>query len=103
MYDRIEAELKEVQQALYSSRVVSTVPLSSEGTELGDEPSQPCRIEDENESLFSHVHEGKKQAIEALKQAQEEAIEKHWVVQQEKDDLQEKFTKARSRIYKEKE
>jgi hypothetical protein len=34
MYERIEAELKGVQQALYSSRAVSTAPPSSEGTEL---------------------------------------------------------------------
>jgi hypothetical protein len=31
MYDKIEAELKGVQQALYSSRAVSTAPSSSEG------------------------------------------------------------------------
>jgi len=39
MYDRIKAELKGVQQALYSSRAVSTAPPSSEGIELGDEPA----------------------------------------------------------------
>jgi hypothetical protein len=42
MYERIEAELKGVQQALYSSHAVSTVPPSSEGTKLGDEPAQLC-------------------------------------------------------------
>jgi hypothetical protein len=40
MYDRIEEELKGVQQSLYSSHGVSTMPLSSEGIELGDEPTQ---------------------------------------------------------------
>jgi hypothetical protein len=40
MYDRIEAELKGVQQAIYSSRAVSTASSSSEGVELGDEPTQ---------------------------------------------------------------
>jgi hypothetical protein len=40
MYERIEVELKGVQQALYSSRAVSTTPPSSEGRELGDEPTQ---------------------------------------------------------------
>jgi hypothetical protein len=39
MYDWIEAELKGVQQALYSSYKVSTLPPSSEGIELGDEPT----------------------------------------------------------------
>jgi hypothetical protein len=45
MYDRIEAYLKGVQQALYSSRAVSIAPPSSEGIEVGDEPSQLHRIE----------------------------------------------------------
>jgi hypothetical protein len=36
MYDRIEVELKGVQQALQSSCVVSTAPLPSEEPELGD-------------------------------------------------------------------
>jgi hypothetical protein len=40
MYDRIETELRGVQQALHSSRAVSTVPPPSEEPELGDEPAQ---------------------------------------------------------------
>jgi hypothetical protein len=40
MYEIIEVEMKGVQQALHSSRVVPTVPPSSEMTELGDEPAQ---------------------------------------------------------------
>jgi hypothetical protein len=40
MYDKIETELKGVQQALYLSRTVSTTPSSSEVVELGDEPTQ---------------------------------------------------------------
>ena len=39
MYERIEVELKRVQQSLYSSRAMSITPLSSEGIELGDESS----------------------------------------------------------------
>jgi hypothetical protein len=39
MYGRIEAELKGVQQALYSSPTVSIAPLSLEGTELAYEPA----------------------------------------------------------------
>jgi hypothetical protein len=39
MYDRIEVEMKEVHQALYSSRAMSTATLPSEGVELGDEPA----------------------------------------------------------------
>jgi hypothetical protein len=40
MYKIIEAELKGVQQALYSSCTVSTTSPSSKGTKLGDEHSQ---------------------------------------------------------------
>jgi hypothetical protein len=40
MFNRNEAELKGVQQSLYSSRIVSIVSLSSGGIEVGDEPSQ---------------------------------------------------------------
>jgi hypothetical protein len=42
MFDRIEAELKGVQQALYSSLAVSTAPLSAGDIEVGDEPAQLC-------------------------------------------------------------
>jgi hypothetical protein len=42
MFDRIEAELKGVQQALYLSLVVSTAPLSTRDIEVGDEPAQMC-------------------------------------------------------------
>jgi hypothetical protein len=75
MYDRIEAELKGVQQALYSIHVVSTAPPSSEGTKLGDEPAQLHRIADGTEAHLRHVQEEKEQATEALKQVKEESIE----------------------------
>jgi hypothetical protein len=59
MYDRIEAEMKGVQQALYSSRAVSTAPPSSEGIEVGDEPAQLCRLADVTEAHLHHVQEEK--------------------------------------------
>ena len=40
MYNRIEIELQGVQQALQSSRAVSTAPLPEGTTEQGDEPVQ---------------------------------------------------------------
>jgi hypothetical protein len=40
MYDRIEKELKDIQQAIHSSRAVPTAPSSTESVELGDEPTQ---------------------------------------------------------------
>jgi hypothetical protein len=49
MYDRIEAELKWVNQALYSSRTVSTMPSSSESIEVGDEPAQLRKLADATE------------------------------------------------------
>jgi chromosome segregation ATPase len=103
MYERIEAELRGVQQALHSSRAVSTAPPPSEETELGDEPAQLHRIADATEAHLRHVQEEKEQATEALKQVQEEVIEKRRVAQQEKDDLQAKFTEDRAQIQQEKE
>jgi hypothetical protein len=55
MYDRIKVELKGVQQAIYSSHVVSVAPSSSEGVELGDEPTQLRRIEDATKALLRRV------------------------------------------------
>jgi hypothetical protein len=76
MYERIEAELRGVQQALHSSHAVSTAPPPSEETELGDEPAQLHRIADATEAHLRRMQEEKEQATVALKQAQEEVIEK---------------------------
>jgi hypothetical protein len=46
MYEKIEIELRGVQQALHSNRTVSVVPLPSEELELGDELAQLYRIDD---------------------------------------------------------
>jgi len=46
MYDRIETELRGVQQALHSSRAVSTTSPPLEEPEMGDEPAQLRRIVD---------------------------------------------------------
>jgi hypothetical protein len=59
MFDKIEAELKGVQQALYSSCAVSTAPTPTKGTELGDEPAQLRRIANVTEALLRHVQEEK--------------------------------------------
>ena len=81
MYEKIEVELKGVQQALYSSHVVSTTPSSSEGIELGDEPNQLHRIADVKEARLRRVQEEKEQAMEALNKEKEEALEQRWVAQ----------------------
>jgi hypothetical protein len=98
MYDRIETELRGVQQALQSSRATSTAPPPSDETELGDEPAQLRRIADATEARLRHVQEEKDQATMALKQAQEEVIEKCRVVQQEKVSLQMKFEQEKVQI-----
>ena len=59
MYDRIEKELKGVQQALYSSHVVSTASLSSGGTKVGDEPTQLWRLSDVTKAHLHRVQEEK--------------------------------------------
>jgi hypothetical protein len=50
MYEKIETELRGVQQALQSSHAVSTEPPPSEELELGDEPAQLHRIADVTEA-----------------------------------------------------
>jgi hypothetical protein len=50
MYDRIEEDLKGVQQALYASHAVSTALSSSEGIEVGDEPTQLCILTNATEA-----------------------------------------------------
>jgi hypothetical protein len=60
MYDKIEAELKGVQQALYSSHTMSTAPSSSsEGIEVGDDPSKLCILAYATEAHLHHVQEEK--------------------------------------------
>jgi hypothetical protein len=50
MYNRIEVELRGVQQDLQSSRAVSTTPLPSGEPELGDELTQLRRLGDATEA-----------------------------------------------------
>jgi hypothetical protein len=46
VYERIEKDLKDIQQAIHSSRAVPTMPSSSKSAELGDEPTQLRRLAD---------------------------------------------------------
>jgi hypothetical protein len=57
VYDRIEVELRGVQQSLLSSRAVSTAPPPSEAPELGDEPAQLHRLADATEAHLCRVQE----------------------------------------------
>jgi hypothetical protein len=103
MYERIEEELRGVQKSLHSSCAVSTAPPPSKEIALGDECAQLRRIADVTEAHLRRVQEENEQATVALKQAQEEVIEKCRVAQQEKDDLQAKFAEDRVQIQQEKE
>jgi hypothetical protein len=103
MYDRIEVELRGVQQALQSSRAVSTAPPPSEAPELGDEPAQLRRLADATEAHLRRAQEETEQATEALKQVQKVVIEKRRVAQQEKASLQTKFEEEKAQIQQEKE
>jgi hypothetical protein len=55
MFDRIKADLKGVQQALYSSHIVSTASLSAGDIEVGDEPTQLRRLADSTEAHLRRV------------------------------------------------
>jgi hypothetical protein len=70
VFSRIKDELQGVQQALQSSRAVSTVPLSAGTTELGDEPAQLHRIADTVEARLRRAQEETTQATQALAQVQ---------------------------------
>jgi hypothetical protein len=80
MYEKIESKLRGVHQALHSSRTVSTAPPPLEVIELGDEPTQLCRLADVTESCLRHAQEETDHATVALKQAQEEVIKQRRVV-----------------------
>ena len=67
MFDRIEAELKGVHQALYSNGAVPTTSLSTGDIEVGDELAQLRRIADATEACLRRVQEEKEHVIEALK------------------------------------
>jgi hypothetical protein len=75
MYNKIEVELQGVQQALQSSRAVSTAPLSLGTPELGDEPTQLHRLADTVEAHLRRAQEETTQATQALAQVQGVLVE----------------------------
>jgi hypothetical protein len=102
MYDRIEKELKDIQQAIQSSHAVSTAPPSTENVELGDDPTQLRKLADATETRLCRVQEEKEQATNALRQ-EKESLEQLRVVKKEKYDLQTKFEEDKEKIQKEKD
>jgi adenylate kinase len=47
LYDRIQKELKDIQQVIQLNHTMSTAPSSVESVELGDDPTQLRRLADE--------------------------------------------------------
>jgi len=64
-----------VQQALQSSQVVSTTPLPSETSTLGDEPTQFHQIIDQVEAHLRRAQEDTAQATQALMQEHKALLE----------------------------
>jgi hypothetical protein len=81
MYNRIEIELQGVQQALQSSRAVSTAPLTAGTVEPGDEPTQLHRIADMVEAHLRRAQEDTVQATQALTQVQGVLVEQRSAVE----------------------
>jgi len=75
MYDRVEVELRGVHQALHSSHAMSTMPLSSEELELGDDPNKLCRLDYAIEYRLCQAQEETEQDTQALKQVKEVVVE----------------------------
>jgi hypothetical protein len=103
IYSRIKVELQGMQQALQSSRTVSTAPPPLGTPELGDEPAQLHRIADTVEAHLRRAQEETTQATQALAQAQEDLLEKRSTAEREKLSLQVKFDEEKSQLHKEKE
>jgi cell division protein ZapA (FtsZ GTPase activity inhibitor) len=57
IFNQIKGELQEVQQALQSSRAVSTVPLISRTSRTGDEPTHLHQIANQVEARLQRAQE----------------------------------------------
>jgi len=69
MYEKIEVELKGVQQEIQSSGAVSTMPPPSKEPELEDEPSQLFKLDNVIEYRLHRAQVEKDQDTMAPKQA----------------------------------
>jgi hypothetical protein len=92
-----------VQQALQSSRAVSTVPLPSKTPELSDEPAQLHYIIDTVEAHLRRAQEETAQDTQALAQVYKDLEEKHSVTEREKLALQVKWDEAKAQLQQSKE
>jgi hypothetical protein len=103
VFSRIRDELQGVQQAIQSSRAVSTAPLPSGTPELGDEPAQLHRIVDTVEARLRRAQEEIAQATQALAQVQKDLEDHRSTAEKENLALQEKWDEEKEALQKNKE
>jgi hypothetical protein len=103
VFNRIKVELQGVQQALQSSRTVSTVPPSLETPELGDEPAQLHRIADTVEAHLRRAQEETTQATQALAQVQKYLEDQRSTAEWENLALQAKWDEEKTQLQQSKE
>jgi hypothetical protein len=103
VFSQIKDELQGVQQAIQSSRIVSTVPLSIGTSELGDEPTQLHCIVDTVEAHLRRAQEETAQATQALAQVQKDLEEKRSATKWEKLALQVKWDEEKVQLQQSKE
>jgi hypothetical protein len=95
VFSRINGELQEVQQALQSSRAVSTAPLTI-GT--GNEPTQLHQITEKVKSHLRRAQEDIAQATQALTQVHNALVEQQSKEELEKLSLQAKWDEEKSQL-----
>jgi hypothetical protein len=98
IFNRIKGELQEVQQALQSSRAVSTVPLISGTSGTGDEPTHLHQIVDQVEAHLRRAQEDTAQATQALMQAQKALLEQQSEAEWENISLKEKWDEEKAQL-----
>jgi hypothetical protein len=96
VFSRIKGELQEVQQALQSSRAVSTVPLTIGTTGTGDDPTQLHQIADKVEARLRRAQEDTVQATQALTQVQSALVEQQSKAEWENLSLQAKWDEEKA-------
>jgi DNA-directed RNA polymerase specialized sigma subunit len=96
IFNQIKGELQEVQQALQSSRAVSTVPFISGTSRIGDEPTHLHQIANQVEARLQRAQEDTTQATQALMQALKELLGQWSEAEWEKISLKEKWDEEKA-------
>jgi hypothetical protein len=103
VFSRIKGELQEVQQALQSSRAVSTAPLTIGTTGTGDEPTQLHQITEKVEARLRRAQEDTAQATQALTQVQSALVEQQSKEEWENISLQAKWDEEKAQLQQSKD